>query len=76
MLVVFEGVPAVRAMQLSVHACLLNLLPFLLYGAVMFGLLVVAVAPLFAGLVLWMPLAVISGYTSYRDIFVVPASSP
>jgi len=69
MLVVFDEVPAVRAMQLSVRACLLNLLPFLLYGVIMFGLLVVAVAPLFAGLVLWLPLAVISSYTSYRDIF-------
>ena len=72
MLVVFDQVPAVRAMQLSVHACALNLLPFLLYGVIMFGLLVVAVAPLFAGLVLWVPLAVISGYTSYRDIFAAP----
>ena len=70
MLVIFDEVPAVRAMQLSVRACLLNLLPFLLYGVIMFGLLVVAMAPLFAGLVLWVPLAVISGYTSYRDIFV------
>ena len=51
------------------RACLLNLLPFLLYGVIMFGLLVVAMAPLFAGLVLWVPLAVISSYTSYRDIF-------
>jgi uncharacterized membrane protein len=75
MLVVFDQVPAVRAMQLSVHACALNLLPFLLYGVIMFGLLVVAVAPLFAGLVLWVPLAVISGYTSYRDIFAAPPGS-
>ena len=72
MLVIFDEVPAVRAMQLSVRACLLNLLPFLLYGVIMFGLLVVAMAPLFAGLVLWVPLAVISGYTSYRDVFPVP----
>jgi len=76
MLVIFDEVPAVRAMQLSVHACLLNLLPFLLYGVIMFGLLVVAVAPLFAGLLLWVPLAVISGYTSYRDIFAAPPDGP
>ena len=29
-------------MQLSMRACLLNLLPFLLYGVIMFGLLVAA----------------------------------
>jgi uncharacterized membrane protein len=71
-LVILDAVPAVQAMQLSVRACLLNLLPFLLYGVIMFGLLVVAMAPLFAGLVLWVPLAVISSYTSYRDIFSAP----
>ncbi len=76
MLVIFDEVPAVRAMQLSVRACLLNLLPFLLYGVIMFGLLAVAMAPFFAGLVLWVPLAVISSYTSYRDIFVAPPGSP
>jgi hypothetical protein len=69
MLVIFDDVPAVRAMQASMRACLLNLLPFLLYGVIISGLLLVAIAPLFAGLVLWVPLAVISGYTSYRDIF-------
>jgi hypothetical protein len=71
-LVILDEIPAVQAMQLSVRACLLNLLPFLLYGVIMFGLLVMAMAPLFAGLVLWVPLAVISGYTSYRDIFSAP----
>jgi uncharacterized membrane protein len=75
-LVILDNVPAVRAMQMSVRACLLNLLPFLLYGVIMFGLLVVAMAPLFAGLVLWVPLAVISGYTSYRDIFPAPPGNP
>jgi hypothetical protein len=31
-------------------------------------------APLLAGLVLWVPLAVISNYTSYRDVFPAPAT--
>jgi uncharacterized membrane protein len=68
-LVILDNLPAVRAMQLSMRACLLNLLPFLFYGVIMFGFLMVAMAPLFAGLVVWVPLAVISGYTSYRDVF-------
>lgn len=74
-LVMLDNVPAVRAMQLSMRACLLNLLPFLFYGVIMFGFLMVAMAPLFAGLVVWVPLAVISGYTSYRDVFPVPPGS-
>jgi uncharacterized membrane protein len=68
-LVILDDVPALRALQLSVRACLRNALPFLLYGAVMLLLLVIATLPLFAGLVLWVPLAVISSYTSYKDVF-------
>jgi len=69
-LVMLDKVPAVRALKMSVQACLVNLLPFLLYGVIMGGLLVIAVVPLAAGLILWVPLAVISAYTSYRDVFV------
>ena len=68
-LVMLDGVPAIRALQLSLRACVVNMLPFLLYGLLMFALLLIAVLPLFAGLVLWVPLAVISAYTSYRDVF-------
>jgi hypothetical protein len=71
-LVILDNVPAVRAMQLSMRGCLLNLLPFAVYGVIMAGLLVVAMAPLLAGLVLWVPLAVISNYTSYRYVFPAP----
>ena len=69
-LVILDNAPALRALQASIQACLANLLPFLFYSVVMSGLLVLAVMPLFAGLVLWVPVAVISAYTSYRDVFV------
>ncbi len=75
-LVMLARVSAVRALQMSVQACLLNLLPFLLYGVIMFGLLLVAIVPLAAGLILWVPLAVISAYTSYRDVFAPAANGP
>jgi hypothetical protein len=68
-LVVLEGQSAWRAMQWSLRACLVNVLPLLLYGIVMFGLLLIALLPLMAGLVLWIPLAMLSVYTAYRDIF-------
>jgi uncharacterized membrane protein len=51
------------------RACLANLLPFLLYGALMSALLFAALLLLFVGLAVWMPVAVISAYTSYRDVF-------
>jgi hypothetical protein len=73
-LVILDRVPALRALALSMRACLANLLPFLLYGAVMSLLLVAALILVFVGLALWMPIAVISVYTSYRDVFAAPVT--
>ncbi len=72
-LVMLQAVPAWRAMALSMRACLANVLPFLLYGAVMSALLLVALALVFVGIAFWVPLAVLTAYTAYRDIFAVPA---
>ena len=71
-LVILDDVPAPRALLLSMRACLTNLLPFLLYGAVMVALLLPAMLLFFVGLALWMPIAVISTYTGYRDLFTPP----
>ncbi|HXV06922.1 MAG TPA: hypothetical protein VD791_02755, partial [Burkholderiales bacterium] len=60
---------AATALLLSLRACLANMLPFLLYGALMSALFFVALLPLFVGLAVWVPIAVISAYTSYRDVF-------
>lgn len=67
-LVMLDKLPAWRAMALSVQACLTNILPFLLYGLVMSALLIIALA-LVVGIALWLPLAILTAYTSYRDIF-------
>jgi uncharacterized membrane protein len=75
-LVLLDGLPAWRAMQLSLRACVRNVLPFLLYSVAMFGLLVVALAPFMLGLLLWVPLAMLSVYTAYRDIFTREMQSP
>jgi uncharacterized membrane protein len=68
-LVLLAGLPAWRAIQLSLWACVRNLLPLLLYSLAMFGLLVVAMLPFMLGLLLWVPLAMLSIYTAYQDIF-------
>jgi hypothetical protein len=71
-LVVFNQRGAWEAIKMSFTGCLKNIIPFLLYGAVLlvFGLL--ATVPLALGwLILW-PVAVASVYTAYRDIYFKP----
>ncbi len=73
-LVLFEGWQPLDAMRQSFIACWRNALPFLLYGLIMLGLLIVALIPLGLGLLVFGPLVIASVYTSYRDIFGVPSA--
>jgi hypothetical protein len=75
-LVMLDRVPALKALLLSTQACVANVLPFLLYGIVMSGLLFAALLPALLGLVLWVPIAMISAYTGYRDVFPPGAAEP
>lgn len=75
-LVVLDRMTAGRALVLSIQACLANMLPFLVYGAIMSGLLLAALLPAFVGLVLWVPIAMLSTYTAYRDVFVRAGPGP
>jgi hypothetical protein len=75
-LVVLDRMAAGRALVLSIQACLANMLPFLVYGAIMSGLLLAALLPAFVGLVLWVPIAMLSTYTAYRDVFVRGGPGP
>ncbi len=68
-LVILDNLPALPALQLSMRGCLANLLPFLLYGMIMSGLLFAAMLLLFVGVLFWLPLALLTGYTGYRDVF-------
>jgi hypothetical protein len=68
-LVILDEVPGWRALALSLRACLTNILPFLLYGLIMSALLLVAMMLFLIGLALWVPLAVVTTYVSFRDIF-------
>ena len=72
-LVILDGVPAFAAMGASARACLRNMQPFLVYGVFSLLLLVVAAIPFGIGLVLWIPVMVLTMYTSYRDIFAPTA---
>lgn len=64
-----------RAIVFSLIAGLRNILPFLVYSLASTVLLVLAVIPFGIGLVLWLPVMVLTMYTSYRDVFVA-ATAP
>lgn len=57
------------ALKKSFQACLKNILPFLVWGFVMFVLAIVASIPLMLGWLLLGPVLLASVYTAYRDIF-------
>lgn len=68
-LVVFHGESALEAMKASFVACLRNIGPFLLYGAILFLLAIAASIPFGLGWLVLGPVMAASIYTGYRDIF-------
>jgi uncharacterized membrane protein len=68
-LVVFNELGAFDALKASFLGCLKNIVPFLIYGLILFGFAILASIPFFLG---WLALAPVIGaslYTSYRDIY-------
>lgn len=72
-LVILDGMPAGRAMVVSLQACLSNLFPMLVYSVAMSILFLLVMLTLGFGIFLWLPLAIASSYRSYRDIFEASA---
>jgi uncharacterized membrane protein len=73
-LVILDNQSGFAAMGESVRACLRNMQPFLAYGIFSLLLLIVASIPFGLGLVLWIPVMVLTMYTSYRDVFSTAAT--
>lgn len=71
-LVIFDRLPPIEAMKLSFNACLRNLVPFLVYGLIGVGILIVAMIPFGLGIIVATPVFIASMYTSYRDVFDRP----
>jgi len=69
-LVALNDVSAVAAMKLSFFGCLRNILPFLVYGIVLFILAIIATIPIGLGWLLLMPTLVCATYVAYREIFL------
>ena len=68
-LLVFHNMPVMHAIRWSVYAALANVGAMLVYGAVLFLLLLAAWIPFGLGMLLMLPVMVISTYTSYREVF-------
>ena len=68
-LVVFRKLSAVPAMLLSIKACVVNILPFLLYGFVVLVVMIFASIPLMLGWLVLVPVLIASVYISYKDAF-------
>jgi uncharacterized membrane protein len=68
-LVMLDGLGVWDSLRASFLACLRNPLPFLLYGLLLFVLLLIALIPFGLGVLVWLPILFGSVYVSYRDIF-------
>lgn len=68
-LVIFRGMQAKGAMQLSFSACLANMRPFLIFGSVFLAMAFLSGITFGLGLLLMVPLIFTSTYASYMDIF-------
>lgn len=68
-LIVFGNMSPVAAMKTSLVASSNNFAPFLVYGVITFGLLILATLPLMLGFLVMIPIAFISYYTSFQDVF-------
>lgn len=68
-LIVLNDLSVGAAVRSSFMACARNLLPFLVYGAALLLLLIVAFIPLLLGLLVFVPVLFASVYVSYRDLF-------
>lgn len=68
-LVVFNQLDIGEALKTSFFACLKNMLPFLVWGVVVFFIGIVASIPLFLGWLLLLPTLWASMYLIYRDVF-------
>ena len=75
-LLVFHDMPLSHAIRWSIYAALANIGAMLLYGALLVALLFVAWIPFGIGLLVMLPVMVISTYTGYRDVFESRPGAP
>lgn len=68
-LVALQELPPTRAIAESFRGCLKNIVPFLVYSAVLFLLAILATLPLLLGWFVLGPVMIASIYAAFRDIY-------
>ncbi|MGZ5648681.1 MAG: BPSS1780 family membrane protein [Usitatibacter sp.] len=74
-LIAFHGMSTTQAMRWSLYAAISNLGAMMVYGTVLLGIFFLALLPWGLGLIVVIPLTVISSYVGYREVFE-PATPP
>lgn len=69
LLIVVHDASPLDAIKLSFQGCLLNVVPFLLYGLLGLVLSIIAAIPLLLGYLVLVPLIFASIFAAYRDIY-------
>lgn len=69
MLVIFDRLSPLAAMRTSLRACLRNVLPLTMYGAMLLPFAILASVPMMLGWLILLPVLITSMYASYRDLF-------
>lgn len=74
-LIAFHGMTTGHAIRWSVYAALANLGAMMVYGATLLALFFVGLLPWAIGLIVVIPMMVISTYIGYRDVFEAKAAA-
>lgn len=69
-LIVLNNKGVIESLKLSFKGCLLNVVPFLVYGIVGLLLLIAGSIPLMLGLLVVVPMLIASVFISYKEIFI------
>jgi len=72
MLIIFDKMSPIDALKTSLQACLRNILPLSLYGAMMLLFMMIASMPIMLGWLVLLPVIIGSMYAIYRDLFPTP----
>lgn len=68
-LVLFKNVAPIDALKSSLQACLRNIMPLSVYGAIMMLFALMASLPMMLGWLVLLPLMIASTYAAYCDLF-------
>lgn len=64
-----KSMSVIDAIKWSFYACIANVIPFLIYGLVLTGLFMLLPFTLFLGMIVLIPVMLLTIYTSYQAIF-------